>query len=159
LQANQVGSQDRGHRLVVAGPTAVEEAVLLEEHERIERPVLALRLDDVEMGDEEERLARAGAAIAGDQIVLARVRAAHLDVRRRESGGLQPRGHRFRGFCDVARGRIGRVDLNELLENLPRFRVVRTGLRGYGGDGEGRERERGEWSIHAPIIAIYTFVT
>ena len=73
--------------------------------ERIEigRPVFLLRLDDVEVREEEDRLAAGAgaAAIADDEIALARIRTADEDVRRREPGGAEPRGHRL--------GRRGRV--------------------------------------------------
>ena len=86
LQANQVGDELRRHRLVVARAAAVEEAVLLEERERIERPVLALGLDDVEMREQQQRLAaRAGAARARDQVALLRDRDRAPGCRRRGS--------------------------------------------------------------------------
>ena len=46
LHAQQVGDEDRGHRLVVGGAAAVEVAVLFDELERIEigRPVFAFWL-------------------------------------------------------------------------------------------------------------------
>ena len=71
---DQVGDPDRGLRLVVAGSAAVEVAVLLDEQERVHAPVLALGLDDVRVGEQQDRLARAGAVIAHDEIELLRRR-------------------------------------------------------------------------------------
>src|SRR5207247_1657114 len=56
LQADEIRDELGGHRLVVARAAAVEEAVLLEERERVERPVFALGFDDVEMRQQENRL-------------------------------------------------------------------------------------------------------
>ena len=77
---DQVGDEDRRHRLVVDRAAAAEIAVDLLQLERIEIPVLALGLDHVDMGDQQERLARAGAAQPRDQVALARPRRHHLDV-------------------------------------------------------------------------------
>src|SRR3954471_10893215 len=129
LQADQVGDELRCHRLVVAGAAAVEEAVLLDEGERIHRPVLALGFDDVEVGEEEERPVRAGAAEAEDQVALARIRSDDLHVRGREARRLEPRRHRFRRLRHVAGRRVGGVDLDQLFVNLPRPRIVRPRLR------------------------------
>src|SRR5262245_53410559 len=149
LQANQIRRDDRRHRFVVARAAAVEESVLLEEDERIERPVLAPRLDDVEVREEEEWLARAGPAIARDQIVLARIGAREHHVRRGESGGLQPRGHGLGGLGDAAGRRVGRVDLDELLENLARTAVRRRGLGGDEQCSRARGHDREAPPFHA----------
>jgi hypothetical protein len=125
LQPNQVGDELRRHPFVVSGPAAVEIAVLLEKRERIERPVLALGLHDVEMRQEEERLASAGASEPRDEVALARIGTEHLHVSRRESRGLQPRRHRVGSRRRVA-NRIGRVDLDQLFEDVARPRVVRS---------------------------------
>ena len=149
LQPNQVGHELRRHRLVVAGAAAVEEAVLLDERERIHRPVLALRFDDVEVREEKERLARAGAAVAEDQVALARIGSEDLHVGGGEARRLQPRRDRLGRLRDVAGGRVGRVDLDQLLVNLPRARIVRTGLRG---DDRGGEQRNDEGVLHPAII-------
>ena len=136
LQPNHVGDELRRHRLVVARAAAIEPAVLLEKGERIERPVLALRLDDVEVREEQQRPPRAGAVIADDEVVLARIGAEEVDVGVRKSRRPQPRGHRLGRFRHVSCGRVGRVDLDELFVDLTRARVVRSGLRGERGRHE-----------------------
>jgi hypothetical protein len=74
LVADQVGHERGGHELVVAGATAVEVAVLLEQLERVDRPIRGLGLDDVEVRQQQDRLAYAGAAQASNEIALARRR-------------------------------------------------------------------------------------
>jgi hypothetical protein len=124
-EPNQVGDELRRHRLVVAGAAAVEEAVPLQEDERIERPVLALRFDDVEVGEQEQRLARpctwspGSRTPAQDEIALPRIRSEHLHVGGWEAGGLEPRRHRLGGLRVVA-DRIGGVDLDQLFEKVAR---------------------------------------
>jgi hypothetical protein len=73
--ADEVGDEDGGHRLVVAGAAAVEVAFALGELEGVEtlRPVLPAGLDHVDVGEQKERLARARAAQARDEIPLALV--------------------------------------------------------------------------------------
>jgi hypothetical protein len=55
LEANEIGDPDRGLGLIVACAAAVEVAVLLDEGERVHAPVFALRLDDVRVGEQQER--------------------------------------------------------------------------------------------------------
>ena len=55
FEPDHVGDEHGRHRFVIAGPAAVEIAVLLEQLEGIARPVFALRLDDVGMGEEQNR--------------------------------------------------------------------------------------------------------
>src|SRR3954465_13919640 len=64
----------QGHRLFGAGAAAVEETFFFDEGERIHRPVLAFRVDDVEVREEEEWLACAGAAEAKGQVFFPRAR-------------------------------------------------------------------------------------
>jgi hypothetical protein len=131
LEADEICDELGGHRLVVARAAAVEEAVLLEERERVERPVFALGFDDVEMRQQENRLAaRAGAsAPSQDEVALLRVRSEHLDIGSGEARGFEPCRHRLGGLGDVACRRVGRVDLDELLVDLACPRIVRPGLR------------------------------
>jgi hypothetical protein len=67
---DEVGDEDRRHRLVVDRTTGAEKSVDLLQLERIERPVLAPRFDHV--GDQEDRLARPGAAQPRHHVALAR---------------------------------------------------------------------------------------
>ena len=48
-----------------------------------------------------------------------------VDVGLRKAGGPEPGGHGFRGFRDAAGGRVGGVDLDEPLVDLPRAALVR----------------------------------
>ena len=149
LQPDQVGDEMRRHRFVVGRAAAVEEAVLLNQGERVHRPVLAFRVDDVEVREEEKRLAGAGAAEAHDQVALARIGADDLHVGGREAGGLEPGGHRVGGFRDVTGRRVGRVDLDQLFVDRSSARVVRSGL---GGDDRGGEPHEQAGISHPPII-------
>ena len=56
---NKTVGEDRGHRLVVADAARVEPAVLFHQLEGIALPVLALRLDDIDVREQEDRLDRA----------------------------------------------------------------------------------------------------
>ena len=81
------------------------------------------------MGQQEERFCRSGPAQPRDEIPFSRIRPEHLHVARGEPGGLQPRRDRIRSPRHVAARRVGRVDLDELLENLPRPLTVGSRLR------------------------------
>src|ERR1700690_2867876 len=119
LQAQERGDQKRVAVLDVSCAAAVKVAVLLEELERVHGPVLAARFDDVEMADEQQGFLRARAVNARDQVAFAVVRSEHLHVACRKTGIEQALGHgpgSNRGAAD----RIGRVDLNQLLEDVAR---------------------------------------
>src|SRR5439155_27122459 len=98
LQADQA----REHRGVlpfhVDGATAVEPPVALGELERIERPVFAPSLDDVEMIDVEDRpLARAAAKTDDHARAVGTLTRSHDgDVRLLKSVRDRPRGNGFR---------------------------------------------------------------
>ena len=68
--ANQVGDPDGRLRLVVHGAAPVEVAILLEQRKRIHGPVRAQGLHDVDVGQQQDRLARARAAIAHHHVGL-----------------------------------------------------------------------------------------
>ena len=127
LHANEVGDEDGVAFLHVVGAAAVEVAVFFNELKRIGGPVFAARFDDVEMADEEDRLALTGAVDAGDEIFLAVVGAGDDDVVAGEAGVAQASGHGFGGGGDVADG-VGRVDFDELLKDFARERIRRGGL-------------------------------
>ena len=143
LVADQVGHEDRGHGLVVHRAARVEVAVFLDQLEGIALPVLALRLDHVEVGQQEQRLLRAAALEPRHQVALLR-RAGRDDdphVGLGEAAGPEPGRHRARGRGGVA-DRIGGVDLDQLLVDL-----AQEGLVGRGGTGRrklrlGRDRPR-----------------
>jgi len=66
-----------------------------------------------------------------------------------EARGLQPRRDRVGGFRHVAGRRVGRVDFDELFVDLPRPRVVRSGLSRHNRCGE-QSNDGG--ILHPPII-------
>ncbi len=117
LVADHVRDEGRRHEFVVARAAPVVIAVLLDELEGIGRPVLRLRLDDVDMGKEQERLVRAGAVQAGDEVALARRGLEHLHVGIGKARGAQPRRHGVGRPAGVA-GRGDRVDLDQLLVDV-----------------------------------------
>ena len=141
LELNQVGDENRRHRLVVGGAARIEVAVTFDELERIEvgRPIGLERLDDVEVREEEERLRCVGpalAAVADDEVVLVGLDPAHEDVLLREPGVAKPLGH-----CVGCDGRaapdVHRVVLEEFLVDLLRELLIDVELLGHEGRREG----------------------
>ena len=65
-------TSDRRAALLILRAAAVEVAVGFRETKRIVRPVVALRLDDVEMGEQQNRFVRTAATIADDEIAILR---------------------------------------------------------------------------------------
>ena len=83
-----------GHRLVVGGAAAIEEAVFLDELERIALPIGALRIHDVDVREQQHAfLLCAGRADARDDVAVVRFAFGNHDLHvvGRESRGLQPR--------------------------------------------------------------------
>src|SRR5450631_306540 len=103
--ADHVGDPDGGLGLVVAGATAVEVAVLLDELERVHVPVFAFGFDDVGVGQEQDGLAGASAVVANDQIALLGNGAAYEDVGVGEACGFEASS----GGIGYRRGRTGGV--------------------------------------------------
>ena len=93
----------------------------------------------------------AGAAIAEDEIPLARVGPEDLYVGGGEARGLQPRRDRLGRPRHVAGGRVGRVDLDEFFVDLPCARVVRSRLRG---DDRGGEENEENGVLHWQILLV-----
>src|SRR3954471_13778406 len=60
LIANQIRDEDRGHRLIVAGASAEEVAVLLVEREWVAWPVATERGDHIQVREEQDGLGSAG---------------------------------------------------------------------------------------------------
>jgi hypothetical protein len=54
--SNQAVRKDRRHGLIIGGAAGIKPAILLDQLERIAYPVLALRFDDINVGQEENRL-------------------------------------------------------------------------------------------------------
>ncbi len=116
-QSDQVGDEDGRAVLDVLCAAPVEEAITLVEGERIDRPVLSTRLNDVEMREQQQRTLGARAAESGDEVGLLGRRAEHVDVGNRESCILQTPGERFGGgSCGPVL--VGRVELDQLLEDV-----------------------------------------
>ena len=135
LQANEARYQQSVAGLHVLGAAAVKIAVFLKKLKRIGSPIFAARFHNIQMPDEENRLARAAAVIAKHQILFVSARAGNLNILFVESGFPQPLGHGFGGGAHVADG-VGGVDLDQLLEDLARQalifrrRLCRRGIRG-----------------------------
>jgi hypothetical protein len=77
---------------VTIGP--VEPAVLLDERERVGGPVLAPRIDDVEVRDEEDGTARTCPVVPRHEVSLSRRRSEDMNVALRKPRG---KGHGLRG--------------------------------------------------------------
>ena len=115
-----------GFGLVVDAATRIKVAVLLDQLERIARPVLALRLDDIDMREQQNRLElRIATGVEGDQPAFLRMirRREHLNFCICEAGRFEVRGHAFRGERATAR-RQGGVGLDELLIQRPKLRFA-----------------------------------
>ena len=124
----QVG-EDRGHRLVVARAARVEEAVFLDQRERVAHPVLAAGLDDVDVGQQHDRLElRILARERGDQGAAPWKFRGREDLhgRGRHARPLQSRCHLLRRVRATAGGQR-RVGLDEFLVQR-RGRRPRRGL-------------------------------
>jgi hypothetical protein len=156
LHADQVGHVDGGFVLVVGGAPAVEESVLLDERERVQVPVGGIGLHHVDVSQEQDGPpTRVSAPQPGDQIALAGSGLDDVHVGRVEAGLEQPIRHGLRGR-GVVTHRIGRVDFDELLEDLPRQLDVFVGRIGLGRclvRPTGRQRAAGgqeDHRAHAP---------
>ena len=155
LEAHERGDEDRVAILDIHRAAAVEEAVLLGEGEGIERPVLAPRLDDVEMREQDDRLLRAGfrTAQAGDEVVVLRIRGTdHLNIGGGKATVNQPVGDRLRGDRRAA-ARPGRVDVDELFEDVARPLVIDAELlcrlrRQRTREERCRNKAEYHWTIH-----------
>ena len=129
-QADECRHERRRPAFLILRAAAVEVAVLLVEHERVHRPVFTLRRDDIEMGDEQDRLARALATITNDQVAfglgLFLAAADNLDVHLGEARGQEPHRHPL-GSDGRAPGRMRRVGLDQLLEDFATHPLVFSG--------------------------------
>ena len=81
LITDEISDEDCGHRLIVRSAAAVEVTVLFEKLERIDRPIFALGFDHIEMGKQEEGLARACAAQASYQVSFSRLWSQQMKIR------------------------------------------------------------------------------
>ena len=143
--ADEVGYRDGIAVLHVLRAATVEVAVLLDELERIGAPILALRLNDVQMSDNQNgfQFRPCRAAISRHHVALAIIRTQHNHVRLRKSCIEQPLRHGLRRHGGAA-DRIGGVDFNELLENVMRVLArSRIDLRNRGRMCAQAEKNRG----------------
>ena len=115
--ADEIGDEGRRHVFVIAAATGIKIAVLLDQLERIGRPVLAAGGNHVDMSDQQDRFARAGAPEARDEIALTRRRREGVNVGFGEAASTQPRRHGFGRLGGVARC-CHRVDLDEFLVDV-----------------------------------------
>ncbi len=133
-----------GHGLVVGGAAAVEEAVLFDERERIALPVLASRVDHVDVREQQHGLslrflrpdarddiAVLGLAFGDDQ----------LDVLVRVPGCLQACLRDAHQLRTGARGGRG-VDLDHFLVDGAQSGALRARIGRAGGAGEGKRGEQ-----------------
>src|SRR5262249_31635710 len=111
LEADQVGDPDGGHGFVVNGTAPVKVTLALEEFERIDGPVLAARLDDIEMREQQQRPTRPTGAVSSDQIASLRRRAENCNIGSSKASVLQSGGHGLSGAGCVPCRMCG-VDLN-----------------------------------------------
>ena len=151
LESQQGGDPDGRLRLVVRRAAAVEVAVLFEKYERVDRPILAPGLDHVDVGQQQDRLARARAAIAHHHVGLGRDRAAHKNVGGREAGGSEAGRDRLGDGRGAAGGEPG-LHLDHLLVDLPRQSLFGFGRHGVGSPGTQAE-QRNECKTHCAIVA------
>ena len=125
LQANKVGDQDGVTFFHVFGASAVEIAVFFEKCEGIGSPVLAKRLDNIEMADKQDRFALPGASKAHHEILFAVARPGNVKIIFGKPCVAKSLGHGFGGGGYVAHG-VGGVDLDELLKNVTRHLIGGT---------------------------------
>src|SRR5688572_14710523 len=70
-EADQGSHPNCRHGLVVGSPAAPEISFLLDERERIDRPVVPARLHDVQMGEKQKRFTCARTSVTGDKVAFA----------------------------------------------------------------------------------------
>ena len=88
-QTNERRDHDGVGRFHVLRAAAVEISVAFEKMKRIDRPFVAPRFDHIEMADQKDWAARAGAAQSRHQVSFARIRAQHLRIARGKPGVAQ----------------------------------------------------------------------
>ena len=142
-QAHEEVRPDRGLGFVVERAACVEVAVLLDQRERIARPVLALGFDHVDVREQQDRLAvHVTTWVRRDEHAVFRVRGVgqEMQVALGKPRRFEARRHPL-GRERAAAGGVGGVGLHQFLVQRPetRFalgRVARHGGRRKGGDEE-----------------------
>ncbi len=150
LVPQDVGGENGRHRLVVGHAASQEVAVLFGHGERVARPVAAECRHHIQMGQQQDGLAAAFAAVAHNQILLGwgAGRAYHVNIPSREARGLEAGRDGLCGLGHRSHG-VDRVDLDHLL--VDRAGVLLRGRERGRGAGRlledlRRQRERdGEW--------------
>ena len=123
MQTEKRLHQDGIGLLHVLRAAAIVVAVLGQELKGVGRPVVTTCFDDIQVADEQNGLFATGPVIAHNKILLAIIGAEQLHVRCREAGGKESLLHGLRGIGNAAYG-VGRVDVNELAEDIDRLFVV-----------------------------------
>ena len=116
FEAQQRRDEHRRAALLVLRASTIEVAVLLRKHERIVGPIRALRLDDVEMRQQQHRLVCARSSIAHDQIAILDRRTYDLDVRGGEPRVAESIRELLSGSRRIA-ARGGGVRLDQLAQD------------------------------------------
>src|ERR1700721_2862087 len=111
LEADQRRRHDGIATLHILRAAAVVKAVFLKENEGIDRPVLAVRFDYIEMSDQQKRLMFSCSAQTNDKIFLAIVRAKNLHVRFRKAGIAKALRHGFGCSSNISH-RIRSIDFD-----------------------------------------------
>ena len=121
LQTNEIGDGNGIGFLHVLGAAPIEIAVLFHEFERIGGPILAPRLDHVEVTDDQNGARRrAGPSpIAGNQISLTVIGPEDDNIGCGKPSVEQSLRHGLRSRRGASDG-IGGVDLDQLFENVVR---------------------------------------
>ena len=138
LEAHQHVDPRRVDDLHVRRPATIEVTILLDQDERIARPVLALGLDHIEVAEEEDGFgARIAAGQDGDHAAVFRMlgRGEIGDVRVGKTGGLQARAHLPGGHC-AASARQGGVGLDKLLVDRAEAGLIGPEVLRHGGLSE-----------------------
>ena len=120
---------------------------------RIHAPVFALGFDDVGVGQQQNRLLRAGAVIADDEVAFLGNGAADENVGVGETGGFQARGGGFGDGSGGAGGEAG-LDLDEFLVDVVRELLFGVGARGLSVRRSGAEKAEQQAYESDPVFCV-----
>ena len=119
LEADQSNRHDGIPALHILRAAAIVEAVFFDELEWIGCPIFAMRLDNIEMTDQQDGFLRAAPVEAYDQIFLAIIGTENVKVALDKSRIAETLSHGLGGDGYAAYG-VGGIDLNQLLEDVVR---------------------------------------